>query len=46
VESTLAMIEARFEESILSKMDAAMLNDAVRKLLCNNAVVLIQSAYE
>ena len=46
VESTFSMIKAKFGDSVRSKTDTAMVNEALCKVLCHNVVVLIQSACE
>jgi transposase len=46
VESTNSMIKAKFGDSLRSKTDAAMVNEALAKVLCHNVCVLIQSHYE
>jgi len=46
VESTFSMMKAKFGDSLRSKTDTAMVNEALCKVLCHNVVVLIQSAYE
>jgi transposase len=46
VETTNAMIKAKFGDSIRSKTDVAMTNEALCKVLCHNLCVLIQSHYE
>ncbi len=46
VESTNMMIKAKFGDSIRSKTDVAMTNEALCKVLCHNLVCLIQSQYE
>jgi hypothetical protein len=46
VESTNAMIKAKFGDHIRSKTDTAMVNEALAKVLCHNLCCLIQSAYE
>jgi transposase len=46
VESTFSMIKAKFGDSLRSKTDAAMVNEALAKVLCHNVCCLIQSAYE
>jgi transposase len=46
VESTFSMIKAKFGDSLRSKTDTAMANEALCKVLCHNVVVLIQSACE
>ena len=46
VESTFAMMKAKFGDSIRSKTDVAMKNEALAKILCHNIVVLIHEMYE
>lgn len=46
VESTFSMIKAKFGDSLRSKTDAALINEALCKILCHNLCCLIQSAYE
>lgn len=46
IESTNAMIKAKFGDSVRSKTDVAMANEALCKILCHNLCVCIQSAYE
>jgi hypothetical protein len=46
VESTFAMIKAKFGDHIRSKTDVAMVNEALCKLLCHNIVVLIHEVLE
>jgi transposase len=46
VESTFSMIKAKFGDSLSSKTDAAMVNEALCKLLAHNLCCLIQSHYE
>lgn len=46
VESTFAMIKAKFGDHIRSKTDVAMVNEALCKLLCHNIVVLIHEMIE
>jgi transposase len=46
VESTFAMIKAKFGDHIRSKTDVAMVNEALCKLLCHNIVVLIHEMLE
>ena len=46
VESTFAMIKAKFGDSVRSKTDTAMKNEVLAKVLCHNICCLIQSAYE
>lgn len=46
VESTVSMIKAKFGDSVRSKTDTAMTNEALAKILCHNLCCLIQSAFE
>jgi hypothetical protein len=46
VETTNAMIKAKVGDSIRSKTDVAMTNEALAKVLCHNLCCLIQSHYE
>jgi hypothetical protein len=46
VESTFSMIKAKFGDSLRSKTDTAMVNEALCKILCHNVCCLIQSHYE
>lgn len=46
VESTFSMIKAKFGDSLRSKTDTAMVNEALCKILCHNICCLIQSQYE
>jgi hypothetical protein len=46
VESTFSMIKAKFDDSVRSKTDTAMVNEAMCKVLRHNACCLIQSACE
>lgn len=46
VESTFSMVKAKFGDSIRSKSDVAMVNEALAKLLCHNIACLIQSMFE
>ena len=46
VESTFSMMKAKFGDSIRSKTDTAMKNEALAKVLCHNIVVLIHEMYE
>lgn len=46
IESTFSMVKAKFGDSIRSRSDAAMTNEALLKLLCHNICCLIQSFYE
>jgi transposase len=45
-ESTFSMMKAKFGDSIRSKTDAAMVNEALCKILCHNICCLIQSMHE
>jgi hypothetical protein len=46
VETTFSMVKAKFGDSLLSKTDTAMVNEALCKILCHNLCCLVQSAYE
>ena len=46
VESTFSMIKRKFGDSLRSKSDTAMVNEALAKVLCHNIVVLIHEMYE
>lgn len=46
VESTFSMIKAKFGDSVRSKTDMAMRNEALAKILCHNICCLIQSIHE
>lgn len=46
METTNAMIKAKFGDSLRSKTDVAMTNEALCKVLCHNLCCLIQSGYE
>jgi transposase len=46
VETTFSMIKAKFGDHLRSKTDAALINEALCKILCHNICCLIQSAYE
>ncbi len=46
VESTFSMMKAKFGDSLRSKTDTAMVNEALCKVLCHNVCCLIQSACE
>ena len=46
VESTFSMMKAKFGDSLRSKTDTAMVNEALCKVLCHNICCLIQSMYE
>ena len=46
IESTFSMIKRKFGDSLRSKTDVAMVNEALCKILCHNLVVLIHETYE
>jgi transposase len=46
VESTFSMMKAKFGDSLRSKSDTAMVNEALCKVLCHNLCCLISSIYE
>jgi transposase len=46
VETTFSMIKAKFGDSLRSKTDTAMVNEALCKVLCHNLYCVIQSTYE
>jgi transposase len=46
VESTFAMVKAKFQDSVRSRTDTAMKNEVLLKLLCHNVVVVHQSIVE
>ena len=46
VESTNSMIKRKFGDSVRSKTDVAMVNEALCKILCHNLAVLIHEMYE
>ena len=46
VESAFSMIKAKFGDSVRSKTDVAMANEALCKVLCHNLCCLIQSMCE
>jgi transposase len=46
VESTFSMVKAKFGDSVRSKTDVAMKNEALAKLLCHNICCLISAIYE
>ena len=45
-ESTFSMVKAKFGDSLRSKTDTAMENEALAKILCHNLCCLISSMYE
>jgi transposase len=46
VETTFSMIKRKFEDSVLSKAQVAMVNEALCKVLCHNLVVVIHEIHE
>jgi len=46
VESTFAMIKAKFRDHVRSKTDVAMKNEVLAKILCHNICCLISAMYE
>jgi transposase len=46
VESTFSAIKRKFGDSVRSKTDTAMVNEALCKILCHNLCVLIHEAFE
>ena len=46
VESTFAMIKAKFGDALRSKTKTAQVNEALCKILCHNICCVIQSMYE
>jgi len=46
VETTFHMIKSKFGDSLRSKTDTALVNEALCKVLCHNLCCLIQSMYE
>jgi transposase len=46
VESTFSMMKRKFGDSLRSKTDVAMTNEALCKILCHNLVVLIHEMHE
>jgi transposase len=46
VETTFSMVKAKFGDSLRSKTDTAMTNEALAKVLCHNLCCVIQSMYE
>ncbi len=46
VESTFAMIKAKFGDSVRSRTDTAMMNEVMAKVVCHNICCVIQSWYE
>lgn len=46
VETTFSMMKRKFGDSLRSKTDMAMVNEALCKVLCHNIVVLIHEMFE
>lgn len=46
VESTFAMIKAKFGDSVRSKCDVSMKNEVLAKMVCHNIVCVIHELYE
>jgi transposase len=46
VEATFSMIKRKFGDSLRSKTDVAMINEALCKILCHNIVVVIHAMFE
>ena len=46
VETTFHMIKAKFGDSLRSKTDRALINEALCKILCHNIVVLVHEIHE
>src|SRR4051812_7517967 len=46
VDLTYSMMKAKFGDSLRSKTDTAMVNEALCKVLCHNLCCVIQSTYE
>ena len=46
VETTFHMIKSKFRDSLRSKTDRALVNEALCKILCHNLVVLVHEAHE
>ena len=46
VESTFAMIKAKFRDHVRSKTPVAMANEVLCKIICDNLCVLVQEAHE
>src|SRR5580658_9100900 len=46
VESTVAMIKAKFRDDVQSRTDTAMTNEVLCKVLAHNICCLVQSIYE
>src|SRR5438034_4664885 len=46
VETAFSMMKRKFGDSLRSKTDTAMVNEALCKILCHNLVVLIHEMFE
>ncbi len=46
VESTFAMVKAKFRDDVRSRTDTAMKNEVLLKFLCHNIVVVHQAIVE
>lgn len=46
VESTFAMIKAKFRDHVRSKTETSMINEVLCKIVCHNICCLIQEMYE
>jgi transposase len=46
VESTFSMVKRKFGDSLRSKTDTAMMNEALAKVVCHNLCCVIQEWYE
>jgi transposase len=46
VESTFSTIKAKFGDGVRSKLDIAMKNEVLAKVLCHNLCCVIQSMHE
>jgi transposase len=46
VESTFSMVKAKFGDSVRSKLDVAMKNEVLAKIVCHNICCLISAMYE
>ena len=46
IESTFSMMKRKFGDSLRSRTDVAMVNEALCKILCHNLVVLIHEMFE
>jgi transposase len=45
-ETTFSMVKMKFGDSVRSKTDTAMINEALCKILCHNLCCLVQSTYK